>query len=216
MTLGRHERRANDHRNGNRRAELHGLLGLSKQLLSAADPQAAAAALLESVVGLYGFPRALLVSAQGDRLTVFSTHGMSAAVPRGPQTSDAVSQAVMGSATSRLRRVDEASEPWLAQLFPGEVDVLVVPVAAADGWPGALLVQLPLLRPRHWRSTAVEPLEWALSAAAQALRGLARLERAERMAATDGLTNIATARRSPPRWSASWRAAAAAVSRSAW
>ncbi len=82
-----------------------------------------------------------------------------------------------------------ASRGW--QLFPGEVDVLVVPVAPADGWPGALLVQLPLLRPRHWCSSVVEPLEWTLSAAAQALRGLARLEQAERMAATDGLTNIA-------------------------
>ncbi len=87
--------------------------------------------------------------------------------------------------------MEAASEPWLAQLFPGEVDVLVVPVAPGDGWPGALLVQLPVMRGRLWRSRVQEPLGWAVSAAAHALRALSRVEQAERMAATDGLTNLA-------------------------
>lgn len=90
-----------------------------------------------------------------------------------------------------LHRLDEASEPWLARLFPGEVDVLVVPAAPGDRWPGALLVQLPLLRGWLWRRRVQEPLGWAVSATAHALRALSRVERAERMAATDGLTNLA-------------------------
>ena len=191
MTMGYHKGRADDRKSGSRRLELLGLLALSRRLLGAAGPRSAAETLLESVVGLYGFPRAVLVCARGDRLVVFASHGMTVGAPLGPEGSDAVSRAVMESAPRLLRQVDEASEPWLAQLFPGEVDVLVVPVAPGDGWPGALLVQLPLLHPRRWRSSVVEPLECAVSAAAQALRGLLRLEQAERMAATDGLTNIA-------------------------
>ena len=191
MAKGRHERRAGGPRAGGRRVELLGLLGLSKRLLAATDSRAAAQALLESVVGLYGFPRAVLLSARGDRLSVFASHGIAAGAVLGPEASVAVGQAVMDSATRLLRRVDEASEPWLAQLFPGEVDVLVVPVAPGDGWPGALLVQLPMLRERHWRSRVQEPLGWAVSATAHALRALSRVEQAERMAATDGLTNLA-------------------------
>lgn len=185
MTTGHHVRRS-----GGRNAELAGMLRLSKQLLGAADPRAAAEALLGSVVGLYGFPRAVLVSATGDRLTVLASHGLTVGVPVGPGASDA-SRAVTESATRLLRNVDEASEPWLARLFPGEVDVLVVPATTGDGWDGALIVQLPVLRPRRWRGTVVEPLEWAMSAAALALRALSRVEHAERSAATDGLTKIA-------------------------
>ena len=70
MTTGHHERGADGPPVGGRRVELLGLLGLSKRLLAATDPSAAAQALLESVVGLYGFPRAVLLSARGDRLTV--------------------------------------------------------------------------------------------------------------------------------------------------
>jgi diguanylate cyclase (GGDEF)-like protein len=191
MSLGRHVRRDDERRAGSGRTELLALLELSKRLLSAVDPRAAADTLMESVVGMYGFPRVVLVSARGDGLSVFASHGLAAGAPLGPNASEAVSQAVTQSTSRRLGSVDEANEPWLAQLFPGEVDVLIVPVAAEDGWPGALVVQLPLLRPRQWRSSVVEPLEWAVSAAGQALRGLARTERAERMAATDGLTNIA-------------------------
>ena len=191
MGAGHHERTANRRRGGARRVELLGLLALSKRLLGAADPPAAAQALLGSVVGLYGFPRAALVSGRGDRLSVLASHGLPAGAALGPEGSAAVGQAVMDAATRLLRPVDEASEPWLALLFPGEVDVLVVPVAPGDGWNGALLVQLPLMRQRHWRSQLQEPLEWAVSATAMALRALSRAEQAERMAATDGLTKIA-------------------------
>lgn len=87
MTTGHHERGAGDPPAGGRRVELLGLLGLSRRLLAATDPSAAAQALLESVVGLYGFPRAVLLSARGDRLTVFASHGMTAGAALGPEGS---------------------------------------------------------------------------------------------------------------------------------
>ena len=191
MRTGHHELPEGGRRAGGRRIELVELLRLSKRLLAETEARAAAQALIESVVGLYGFPLAVLLSARGEHLTVFASRGLSTDVQSGPEASAAVRQAVMASETRLLRRVDEASEPWLAQLFPGEVDVLVVPVAPGDGWNGALLVQLPLLWQRQWGDLVVEPLEWAVSAAALALRAVSRAEQAERMAATDGLTNIA-------------------------
>ena len=191
MRTGHHEQSERGRRSGGRLVELIELLRLSKRLLAATEPRAASQALIESVVGLYGFPQAVLLKARGEHLTVFASRGLPADVQSGPEASTAVSQAVMATETRLLRRVDEASEPWLAHLFPGEVDVLVVPVAPGDGWNGALLVQLPLLWQRQWGGLLVEPLEWAVSAAALALRAVSRAEQAERMAATDGLTNIA-------------------------
>lgn len=113
MTTGLHGRRADDRRGGSRRVELLGLLLLSKRLLGAADPRGAADALLDSVVALYGFPRAVLVNARGDRLTVFAAHGLTVGAPLGPEASPAVSQAAVDSATRLLRGwTRPASRGW--------------------------------------------------------------------------------------------------------
>ncbi len=186
--LGRHG--AGSTRNSGR-AELLGLLQLGEQLLASADSDQAADALLEAVVAMYGFPRALLVSAVDDRLTVLASHGLARMRPAGPRGSAVVSLAVDGVHTRLLLRLDEAREPWLAQLLPERSDVLVVPMSTGEDRRGALLLQLPALREDTWQSTVVAPVERAASATGHALRTLSQLEQLRRSAATDALTLLA-------------------------
>lgn len=181
-------------------AGLEALLLLAEGLLSAADSHTAAAVLLESVVSLYGAPRAVLLAAPDGRLPILATHGVCTSTsPVGPCRSDAVSRAVDEGTTALLSRLDPATEPWLGKLLPAGVDLLVVPLHADSRRYGALLLQLPELGPGQqrdpgWRSALVGPPERVASCAARALRNLWRMEQLERLAATDDLTMIANRR----------------------
>lgn len=176
-------------------AELERLLRVAEDLLAAPDPPAAAAVLLSSVVGMYGFPRGVLLGATDGRLVVLAAHGLVEPSPPAVRCrSDGVSRALEEGATRVLRRLNATKEPWLAQLFPPGVDLLAVPVTADGRRLGALLLQLPWLREPGWRRTVVEPLERAAACTARALRTLWRVEQLERLAATDDLTMIANRR----------------------
>ncbi|MGI8536456.1 MAG: diguanylate cyclase [Mycobacteriales bacterium] len=176
-------------------AELEGLLRVAEELLAAPDARAAAAVLLESVVGLYGSPRAVLLAAPDGRLPVLASHGLAEpSPPIGPCRSTSILRALEEGATRVLRRLEAAKEPWLGQLLSPGIDLLVVPVIADGRRYGVLLLQLPSLREPGWERTVVEPLERVASCAARALRTLWRMEHLERLAATDDLTMIANRR----------------------
>jgi len=189
-------------------AELDGLLRLATELLAAPDSASAASYLLDSVVEMYGFPRGVLLGAPDGRLPVLASHGLPEPGPLvGQGRSEVITRALSDGRTRPLRRLDAVSEPWLAHLFPADVDLLVVPLMTASpaldderSWEtgirryGALLVQPPSLREPGWRRTVVEPLTRATDCAALALRTLWRMEHLERLAATDDLTMIANRR----------------------
>ncbi len=176
-------------------AELDELLHIVENLLRAPDAHAAAAVLLESVVGLYGSPRAVLLAAPDGRLAVLASHGLSEpSLSIGPCRSSAVLSALDDGRTRVLRRLEAAREPWLGQLLPAGIDVLVVPLVADGRRHGVLLLQLPSPAEPGWRRTMGEPLERVASFAGRALRLLWRMEHLERLAATDDLTMIANRR----------------------
>ena len=174
------------------RAELRGLLRLGERLLAAGDSQAAASALIETVVTLYGFPRAVLVTSQRDRLTVLASHGVFRKRPAGVRTSVTVALALSTATVRMVRRLDDTTDAWLSQLLPGGAAALVVPMSCGVGADAALVVQLPTMRQPDWRGSVVAPLEQAASSTAHALRTLGTVEQLQRMIMTDGLTMIAS------------------------
>lgn len=175
------------------RVELCGLLGLGERLLAAQTAQAAGDALLDTVVSLYGFPRALVADRVADQLLVHSAHGLLAAGPGEPASP--VIETVLASCRTRVvRRLDRVSEPWLAELLAPGSDALVVPMWCGDAPRRALVLQLPALRRSGWRRSVVTPLERAGEAAAHALRTLSQVEHLTEMAAIDSLTLIANRR----------------------
>ena len=177
------------------RPELEGLLGVTERLLAAPDSSSAGRVLLESVVGMYGSPRGLLLASSDGRLPLLAAHGLlDGSRPLGPCRSPAVLGVLEQGATRLMRRLDAGKEPWLAQAIPAGADLLLVPVAAEGRGYGVLLLQLPSLQGDGWRSAVVGPLERAATCTAYALRTLWRMEHLERLAATDDLTMIANRR----------------------
>ncbi len=176
-------------------AELEALLALAEGLLCATEPAAAGGLLLDAVVGAYGFPRAVLLAAQDGRLPVLASHGLSAATPRtGRCDSPVVVAAHEGGTSALLRDLDPEQEPWVAQLFPAGVDLIVVPMTHDGRRYGALLLQAPGFRDLAWMTSVVAAVERAASCVARTLRTLWRVEHLERLAATDDLTMIANRR----------------------
>jgi diguanylate cyclase (GGDEF)-like protein len=176
-------------------AAVEALLTLAERLLGATEASAAGSLLLDAVVGAFGFPRAVLLAAQDGRLPVLASHGLSAATPRtGRCDSPVVVAAHESGSSALLRDLDPEREPWLAQLFPRGVDLIVVPLIHDGRRYGALLLQAPGTRDLAWVSSVVATVERAASCVARSLRTLWRVEHLERLAATDDLTMIANRR----------------------
>jgi diguanylate cyclase (GGDEF)-like protein len=176
-------------------SELQVLLHLAERLLAAPDAPGAAREVLDSVVGGYGIPRAVLLAAPDGGLTVLASHGLASALPpAGPCDSAAVRRALDTGSVVLLRSLALEHEPWLTELLPPAVDLLVVPVTAGGRRFGALVLQLPVLREPAWHLAIVPALERAAACLARSLRTLWRVQQLERLAATDDLTMIANRR----------------------
>jgi diguanylate cyclase (GGDEF)-like protein len=173
-----------------RLAQLDGLLGMAEQLAGTIDSQSAAAAALDALVTLHGFPRAALLTVDAEKIALLATHGVSHHRVAGRPESRAVDAALRRAKPQLLQEVARDEEPWLARLVPDGSTVLIVPMVV-DGDPlGVLLLQLPVLRDKGWAQSLLEPLERGASITARTLRTVRRIERLELMAATDSLTSI--------------------------
>lgn len=187
-------RKAASHEGGlgtkRRLAQLDGLLGMAEQLASTTDSQSTAAASLEALVTLHGFPRAAFLTVDAEKLALLATHGVSHHRVAGRPESPTIDIALRRSKVHVLRHFQRVDEPWLARLMPEGSTVLIVPMVV-DGEPlGVLLLQLPVLRDKGWAQSLLGPLERGASITARTLRTVRRIERLELLAATDSLTSI--------------------------
>ena len=118
------------------------LLDLAERLLAARRPPEVAAALVDSVVRTYGFPRATVLGNVSGLLGPLAAHGtLQERVGLG--SSATVQRAHEKRAPQVVLSLDSACEPWLAQVLPAGSDVLVVPLRAAEQALGALVLQIP-------------------------------------------------------------------------
>lgn len=169
------------------------LLDLAERLLRAVRPPEVAAALVESVVMTYGFPRAALLGNVSGLLGPLAAHrAVQECVGLG--SSAVVQRAHEQKATQVVLSLDSACEPWLTQVLPVGSDMLVVPLRVAERGLGALVLQVPrALRGQKGRHLLRE-VELSARYAALALDRVQRLAQLQRLAATDDLTMIANRR----------------------
>lgn len=173
--------------------ELRSMLELSERLMTAADAETAARALLETVVDTYGLPRGLLLAgAPLQHARVLARHGLAVAAPHWPGSSDAVDRAHEQQVPQVLR--PGQADSVLDQLPSASCDVLVVPMVAEGRPVGALVVQLPVLLRGGRRRRVVAQLETCAWYGAAALYRVSRLTSLQRLSTTDDLTMIANRR----------------------
>src|SRR5579863_7585861 len=99
-----------------------------------------------------------------------------------------------GHQTLLLSRFDPRDDPWLLGLLPGGRNFILVPLRAEGGCVGTLVIEHRSRSGSRVERRLVSIIERFASHAALALRNASLLEEMERMASTDGLTQVANRR----------------------
>lgn len=124
--------------------ELTALLALTERLLTAGDAESVATALLETVVTIYGFPRAVVLTGGAlQHSRIAARHGLAADAPRWAGRSPGVNRAHESGVPQVVP--PGSTDPLAAQLPSDSCEVLVVGMQAEAQPVGALVVQVPKL-----------------------------------------------------------------------
>jgi diguanylate cyclase (GGDEF)-like protein len=180
-----------------RRYDLEALTALAERVERAVDSQNVARLLLDSVVDLLDFPRAMVLAGPEGQLALLASYGLDEEVarrPGRPGLSSVVDLAHEARATQLVRGLDADADPWLSRLLPGAEDLVVVPLMAEGRPLGAVVLEQRVELGGRIPRRVVAGLERSASYAALALRNAWLLEQVQRLAATDGLTKIANRR----------------------
>ena len=177
-----------------RRVDLEALAALATRLEGVEDSATVSDTLLEGIVDAFDFERAALFGAPDDTDLVLLAH--SGAVEPGAPVFQPGPGSVMGAALESRRRllvsgVDPSDDPWLAELFPGARQLVVVPLSAEGHAIGVLVAEHSLRAGSRIEQRVVSMVERFASHGALALRNAWLLEQVRAMASTDGLTGIA-------------------------
>lgn len=177
-----------------RREELDRLVDLGRDLENAEDAHTVGNLLLGALGDAFGFDRMALFEMHHDMPRLLTTCGLATSGddPKLAETS-VVRLVVRSRTTIRLKRFDEAADPWLAATMPEVRDVIVVPLLA-DGVAGVLVAALgPWARGRS-EERVIAATERFAGHGAVALRSADLLTRVRQQAITDGLTQLANRR----------------------
>ncbi|MGN6472208.1 MAG: diguanylate cyclase [Mycobacteriales bacterium] len=177
-----------------RREELDRLVDLGRDLENAEDAHTVGNLLLNALGDAFGFDRMALFEIQQDIPRLLTTCGLATSGDDPELDETSVVRAVAASrTTTRVKRIDETTDPWLAETMPDARDVIVIPLIA-DGVAGVLVAALgPWARGRSEQRIVAETERFA-GHGAVALRSAELLSRVRQLAITDGLTQLANRR----------------------
>lgn len=178
-----------------RRFDLEALARFAVDLENAADRQAVAGTLLDSLADAFPLDRLLLVTA-GKRPVVLGQRGVDLdGGDVGPlEPVSALLRARASRQTLLLSGFDRDADPWLSGVLGSTGNYMVVPFYAEGGCVAVLVAEHGARGGSRVERRLVTIVERFASHAALALRNAALLEQMEQMANTDGLTHIANHR----------------------
>jgi diguanylate cyclase (GGDEF)-like protein len=178
-----------------RRFELEQLAQMGRDLEDANDPLSVGDVLLEALDDTFSFRRMALFEVTGASPRLLTSRNALDAVVTDFSLghSSVLRLANERRETLLVDSVDEAVDPWLAALMPAARNLAVVPLVA-DGVVGVLVVETagrPGARIAH---RVIATTERYAGHAALAMRNANLLAKVQRMAVTDGLTQLANRR----------------------
>lgn len=184
-----------------RRVDLEALTDLAEQLERASGSTSVACTVLDAAIGHFGFERGLVLGGPEGQLDVLASDGLveTARPPGGAGPSELVTRAHREKQTLLVQALDPSSDPWLTSLLPSARNLVVVPMSAKGRAIGALVLvhagnEAGRAFPGRLQRRVVTSLERSAAYAALALRNAWLLEQVQRLADTDGLTQIANRR----------------------
>jgi diguanylate cyclase (GGDEF)-like protein len=177
-----------------RRADLQALVDVGARLDDVSDPLRQARVVLDGLAERFGFDRGVVIGAVEDHTVVLAARGTTVDV-----TSPSMPDAIVRKAWDRrellpVKRLDAATNPLLAMVMPGAVNLLVSPMVA-DGRPvGAIVVEHRSRRIFGVERRVASVLGQFAAVAALNLRNAVLLRHVQDLAERDALTGAANRR----------------------
>jgi diguanylate cyclase (GGDEF)-like protein len=178
-----------------RNFDLWALSRLAWKLEAPLSPENVAEEFLASLSDDFGVTRAVLLSVDGDHVSVLGQRGMSVTPTSATPVDDALVQELSTSGRTALaRNVNSRREPWLAAALPGAVNLICIPLRANGSVTGLLIAEHGGRPGSRIERRTVGIVERCVSYAALSLVNARHLETTRRASATDPLTGVANRR----------------------
>ena len=177
-----------------RRGDLQAMVDIGARLDEARDPVVQSRIVLEGLVERFGFVRGMILGASEGQLLVLASHGIDDA-PTTPVDPDAI---VTRSWDQRhplpVRRLDAATNPFLASVLPQARNVLVSPMLVDGRAVGAIVLEYGRRRSLGIERRVVSVVGQLGAIAALNLRNAVLLRHVQDLAERDSLTGAANRR----------------------
>ena len=175
-----------------RKVDLELLARMAHDMEAATSPPHAAAILRDSLIDAYGFPQVVVAGEVGGAFVALAGE-----TTLGPpaQRPDRVAATAWSTRQSQLlTELDPSDNPLLARLLPGGRNVVVVPLFADGQAVGVVAAEHGMRHGSRIERRVVTMVERFCGHAALALRNAWLVEQLQKVASTDGLTNLANRR----------------------
>jgi diguanylate cyclase (GGDEF)-like protein len=178
-----------------RRFELEQLAQMGRDLEDANDPLSVGDVLLEALNDTFGFSRTALFEVADASPRLLTSRGLVDAVVTDFSLGD---RSVLRLANERRQTmmvdaIDPIVDPWLTAIMPDARNLAIVPLVA-DGVVGVLVAEIVGRSGGRIERRVIATTERYAGHAALAMRNANLLARVQRMAVTDGLTQLANRR----------------------
>ncbi len=173
-----------------RRLDLEALARMADEIEREATPEGAARILAGNLVSAFAFARVAVLAATEHGMRLLAYQGPGQPADPGPGTDAIVARAIERRAPVLARRLDAAQDPRLTMILPFARNLVVVPMFAEDQPVGAVVAEHPSRFGDRIERRVVAMVERFAAYAALALRNAWLLEKVQRLAITDPLTQL--------------------------
>jgi diguanylate cyclase (GGDEF)-like protein len=177
-----------------RRADLQSLVDVGARLDDVTDPIRQSTIVLDGLVERFGFKRGVVLGAVDNRMVILASTGIPTPPTASADPDAIIERAIAGRETLAVRSLNRAVDPFLTDVLPDALNLLVAPMVADGRAVGAIVVEHPSPAVRQIDRRVTTVLEQMCAMAALNLRNAVLLRHVRDLAERDALTGAANRR----------------------
>jgi len=187
--------------------DMRALARLGWRLEHALLPGEVAGTVVKALADDFALDRVALLEVHDGQAALLASHGQDGPAGGHPGADELVAVVLREGRTLLVSRPHPGRDPWLAAMFPGGVNIGLVPLHADGRTTGVVCFEYGLRRGSRIEQRTVAMIEQFTSLASLALVNAALLQQVYAQASTDGLTGAANRRTFDERLRAEWQRA---------
>ncbi|HEV8696244.1 MAG TPA: EAL domain-containing protein [Candidatus Limnocylindrales bacterium] len=177
-----------------RRADLQSLVDVGARLDDVTDPIRQSTIVLDGLVERFGFKRGVVLGAVDNRMVILASTGIPTPPTASADPDAIIERAIAGRETLAVRSLNRAVDPFLTDVLPDALNLLVAPMVADGRAVGTIVVEHPSPAVRQIDRRVTTVLEQMCAMAALNLRNAVLLRHVRDLAERDALTGAANRR----------------------